>query len=123
MRSTLAFAALLVATGCQAFASFDTPKESGAQCNDGLDNDGNGLIDCADPSCKDTASCSGCGNCVLDPGEQCDDCNLVPGDGCSPGCMIETAPTCGDGVLDQGEQCDVGDRLATGNCDFYCQYK
>ncbi len=32
----------------------DVPEEV---CDDGIDNDGNGLIDCADPACADFASC------------------------------------------------------------------
>lgn len=28
-------------------------------CNDKIDNDGNGLVDCLDPKCKSTTSCGG----------------------------------------------------------------
>ncbi len=33
-------------------------------CNDGLDNDGDGLVDCADPDCKDAVGCEGAFACV-----------------------------------------------------------
>lgn len=69
MRTALLVLALALGA-CQTLVSFDSPKETGAQCNDGLDNDGNGAIDCADPACAALASCIGCGNGVTDPGEQ-----------------------------------------------------
>lgn len=34
-------------------------KETGAQCDDGLDNDKNGKTDCEEPACKSAASCAG----------------------------------------------------------------
>ena len=34
-------------------------SESGSLCWDGKDNDGDGLIDCADPSCQSLAICGG----------------------------------------------------------------
>ena len=52
-----ALCGVVLATGCQEFASFNTPHETGEQCGDGIDNDGNGLIDCADPSCIGSLSC------------------------------------------------------------------
>jgi hypothetical protein len=38
--------------------SFKGAEETGAQCSDGIDNDGDGLIDCADPSCATAAACT-----------------------------------------------------------------
>jgi len=47
----------------------------------------------------------GCGDGVLDPGEQCDE----GADNGSETCRIDcTIPRCGDGVLDPGEACDDG---------------
>ncbi len=37
----------------------------------------------------DLCEAAGCGNGVLESGEQCDDGNTAPGDGCSPTCQIE----------------------------------
>ena len=113
--------ALTVVAGCEAVVSFTVPRETGAQCNDGLDNDGNGLIDCADSTCVGDPVCLGCGNGLSDPGEQCDDGNLIPGDGCSPGCTVETAARCGDGKLDAGEQCDDGNADDTDGCLATCK--
>lgn len=35
-----------------------------------------------------------CGNCLLDPSEECDDCNTQAGDGCSNGCQLEKGYMC-----------------------------
>ena len=56
-RAATMLATLLGVASCQELAAFDSPQEIGAQCSDGVDNDGNGLIDCADPSCVGTATC------------------------------------------------------------------
>src|SRR5262249_41610059 len=47
----------------------------------------------------------GCGDGILQEGEECDDGNTVSGDGCSATCKHEV---CGNHVLDPGEQCDDG---------------
>jgi cysteine-rich repeat protein len=42
-----------------------------------------------------------CGNCILDPGEECDDGNLLTGDGCSSTCQLEPCvclPTWANGI-------------------------
>ena len=52
-------------------------------CNDGIDNDGDGLVDNNDPDCHV------CGDGNIDPGEQCDDGNNLNGDGCSAQCQTE----------------------------------
>ena len=75
------------------------------QCDDEIDNDGDGLVDREDPNCQI------CGDGILDPGEGCDDGNVLNGDGCDAHCMLST---CGDGVVDQGEECDDGNQL---ECD------
>jgi cysteine-rich repeat protein len=58
-----------------------------------------------------------CGNCILDPGEQCDDGNVVSGDGCSANCTTEV---CGNGILDPGEQCDDGNVVSGDGCSASC---
>lgn len=52
-------------------------------CDDGIDNDDDGLIDREDPDCRI------CGDGIRDPGEQCDDGNTTSGDGCSDICRVE----------------------------------
>jgi hypothetical protein len=67
---------------CTAACRFDTtgceapPVED---CDDGVDNDGDGDIDCADADCASDPACQAgedCGNGVLDTGEHCDGANL-----------------------------------------------
>lgn len=108
---------LLAAAGCQTVISFESPNEQGVQCTDGVDNDANGLMDCADTGCAVTVACLGCGDGTVDIGEECDDGNLDPQDGCGPGCMIER---CGDGVVQTGEACDDGNLDDTDGCLVGC---
>jgi cysteine-rich repeat protein len=61
--------------------------------------DGTGNLLCA----TDTPPSLGCGNGVLDLGEECDDGNLTSGDGCSATCTIEDLD--GDGVPDSTDNC------------------
>lgn len=69
-------------------------------CIDGIDNDGDGLIDKNDPDCFI------CGDEIVDPIEQCDDGNLVPGDGCDTFCRLEgPIDTDSDGVPDALDFC------------------
>ncbi|MEM7158330.1 MAG: FG-GAP-like repeat-containing protein [Myxococcota bacterium] len=59
----------------------------------------------------------GCGNGILEVGEECDDGNLVDGDGCESDCR----PTlCGNGVLDPGEECDDGNLDGDDACTAVC---
>jgi hypothetical protein len=78
-------------------------RQTGEYC-DGLDNDGDGLVDEAYPDLDgdgaadcwtddwDWESTAGptCGDGVIDPGETCDDGGPVGGDGCSDACQVET---------------------------------
>jgi cysteine-rich repeat protein len=60
----------------------------------------------------------GCGNGVLDPGEECDDSNLFDADGCSAGCLKEV---CGNARLDVGEECDDGNLVSGDGCSASCR--
>ncbi|MFC1682013.1 hypothetical protein ACFL0X_00135 [Nanoarchaeota archaeon] len=65
------------------------------ECNDGEDNDGDGLVDMADPGCNsvDDDDETNCGDSVCEGGEDWQSC-LVD-------CV---APQCGDGVDNDGDQ-------------------
>lgn len=83
-------------------------------CNDGIDNDCDGNVDCADTDCSGDAEC--CGDGVVDPSQECDDGNRTSGDGCSEFCITEF---CGDGIVNNGsEACDDSGTSAT--CDDDC---
>ena len=60
----------------------------------------------------DNATCTGCGNGVLDAGEQCDDSNTLPYDGCSPNCFVELYPppewSCLPSYYNAADGCDCG---------------
>jgi cysteine-rich repeat protein len=60
-----------------------------------------------------------CGNCVIDPGEDCDDGNRVDGDACTNQCHVAQ---CGDGVVETGvEECDDGNYDETDGCTPLCK--
>src|SRR3569623_2035972 len=63
----------------------------------------------------------GCGNRVVEPGEQCDDGNHVGDDGCSADCRPDEQ--CGNGVVDGaiGEACDDGNLASHDGCNSRCQ--
>lgn len=114
-RHTLSFLGALA--GCTAVVNFETPRESGEQCSDDVDNDGNGMTDCEDPGCAGTLGCLGCGDGTLDFGEECDDHNNLPNDGCNATCKLEV---CGDGEVNPGEACDDGNADDTDGCLATC---
>ena len=79
----------------------------------------------------------GCGNAILDPGEDCDDGDFESGDGCSKDCQLEPGydcvrensicvpfplPRCGDGIArpDLGEACDDGNTKSGDGCEADC---
>jgi hypothetical protein len=75
-------------------SSTGDPCLPGEICNDVTDT-------CDQPT-------GGCGNGLVDPGEECDDGNTTPGDGCDENCMREPLPsTCNsDADCDNGLFCD-----------------
>jgi len=96
-------------------------------CDDGVDNDGDSLADCADPDCNDTAcddglfctdsdSCSA-GACVGTP-RTCGDGNGCTIDSCDEGadsCVHDAAAANGNSCED-GQYCTVGDTCSGGAC-------
>ena len=65
-------------------------------CDNGLDDDNDTLIDAEDDDCWV------CGDGDVDPGETCDDGNNVSNDGCSSQCIAEVE-TCDDGIDNDGD--------------------
>lgn len=91
----LVLAPLVLLGACNLLVDFEQPVESDAQCTDGVDNDGNGLRDCEEPSCSDQCGSARCGDGNPDPDEECDDGNPLPFDGCEP---VTCTYTCASGV-------------------------
>src|SRR5688572_10017931 len=123
-----ALALALTLSGCELFLRFAPFAESGAQCSDGVDNDGNGQSDCEEPACSSEATCAAvCGNNSLEDGEDCDDGCLAgdpndcdsgdDGDGCDSNC---TLTGCGNGVVTAPEQCDDGNSDDFDACKSDC---
>jgi cysteine-rich repeat protein/parallel beta-helix repeat protein len=63
---------------------------------------------------------AGCGNNMLDPGENCDDGNVVDGDGCDSNCALTG---CGNGIVTAGEDCDDGNVIAGDCCAGDCSFE
>lgn len=108
---------LVITLGCLGLVACDGSNagdDPESICDDGIDNDSDGLLDCADPDCATSMACPG--ECdhdgVCDAGEDgvgCPgDCPIVCGDGrcegsenptsCPPDCAV-----CGDGNCGVGE--------------------
>jgi cysteine-rich repeat protein len=85
-----------------------------------------GSLACTDQCTLDTSGCvslEGCGNGLLDPGEECDDGNANNSDGCpdGPGGTCRLAD-CGDGHVWLGrEECDDGNSSSSDACPSTCQ--
>jgi cysteine-rich repeat protein len=113
----------------------DHSSDSGATMFDLAQFDGR----CASLAADDVAGAEfvypltliGCGDGVLDPGEQCDDDNTLAGDGCSQLCEVEPgftcvgvpsacAPVCPDGLVRGDEACDDGNGLDGDGCSSSC---
>ncbi len=95
-------------------------------CNNGIDDDGDGLVDCFDPDCAGTPcddanpctsndQCSGgVSGCVGGPPTNCDDGNGCTDDACDPahGCThSNNAAPCSD-----ANTCTTADACANGAC-------
>ena len=115
LRGALLLVLAQALSGCEFIVNYQEPTETGVQCSDGVDNDGDQLMDCNDDSCVTTPQC-GCGNGQPGFGEECDDGNADPNDGCLPTCKLAS---CGDGFVRTGvELCDT--KGASPTCDADC---
>ena len=88
-------------------------------CGDGVIQAGLGET-CEMPNvglCGPNCTVIGCGNGILDPGEECDDDNLDDCDGCSSSCKVEA---CGNGVKECNELCDDGNDVDDDECSNSC---
>jgi cysteine-rich repeat protein len=100
--------ALTIGTILLASASFlatSAPFED--DCENRLDDDGDGRIDLADEDCQFTLIPEpACGDGDTESDEVCDDGNNISGDGCRADCR--GLEVCGDGLADtlSGEACD-----------------
>lgn len=94
-------------------------------CDEGCWPSSDSASDTSNPTtCEgDCTTPTGCGDGILDPGEQCD--QGVENDGryggCNPDCSL--ASFCGDRVVDAafGEQCDDGDAWDINGCTVTCE--
>lgn len=108
---------------CTTACKFDTTGCRAAEdCDNGVDDDGNGAIDCFDDACFGHTACMGvvCGDGIADEGEVCDDTDLggrtcvslgyAGGTlACTASCLLSTAgctgvpAVCGNAVCETGE--------------------
>jgi hypothetical protein len=75
-------AALLPACPVYAEPAYGMPMEE-YDCTDGMDDDGDGLIDCYDDDCPPSELCLGCDDGIDNDGDGAADCD---DDDCDPEC-------------------------------------
>ena len=73
----------------------------------------------SDATCRTNCKLAGCGDGILDSGEECDDSNTSNGDGCDASCQLESG-LCGNSTLDPGEDCDDGNTTSGDGCSATC---
>lgn len=117
---------------CSAFCEFDASGcHPGENCANGVDDDGDGNVDCGDMDCE--YECSPCGDGQAGPHERCDGGDLSGADcmslgyaggtlACTAECFFDASGCEGDGrcgneIVDEnlGELCD-GPNLAMRDC-------
>ncbi|MEZ4464433.1 MAG: hypothetical protein R3F43_07940 [bacterium] len=117
-RSSTFFLALLALMACQTADddSDDLPGETGvALCSDGMDNDGDGHVDCDDVGCARVGVCTDAGAGGVGGGGQGGGAGGAGG-GVVPGGIGQesTDELCSNGLDDDGDgRIDCGDRHCT----------
>jgi lysophospholipase L1-like esterase len=99
----------------------DTPAEVETNCTDGLDNDGDGLIDCLDSDCNGVSGCEfgseiTCDDAIDNDEDGLTDCD-DPDCNSAPSCIPETV--CDDGIDNDGDgftDCDDPDCIGLAGC-------
>jgi len=86
-------------------------------CTNGVDDDGDGLVDCDDPQCAMAPTClfEDCTNGLDDDGDGLADCD-DPDCATAPSCVPESCANGVDDDLDGQVDCDDGDCLGTPEC-------
>jgi len=92
--------------GCQEFGARKLCFPGAEICDNGIDDDNNGVADCEDAPCVPAAVCAQCGDAVVSEGEQCDDGNQQGGDGCTALCLLE-----GEAETEPNEHCSQASGL------------
>jgi Glycosyl hydrolases family 32 N-terminal domain len=116
----------LLTVSCSVITDFSADEyleQSAERCSDNVDNDGNGLADCADPTCRQfdfcsettEESCSDGRDNDQDGRVDCKDAKCCAFSGCAvePGCGEKTATACIDGI-------DNDNNGLTDCADFSC---
>lgn len=97
--------AVVFATGTLDISVNITDQAFETSCSDGVDNDTDGLVDCSDPECSGSSSCTAvaeiCTNMIDDDADGKVDC-LDPDCAMNAACHV---PACGDGLAQSGEYC------------------
>ena len=126
------------ALACDASCGFDVSGCTRAErCGNGLDDDGDQLVDCFDPDCAGADHCPVCGDGVREGHEACDgadlgeeSCASFGFDGgelaCTARCSFDTTAcfrleVCDDGVDDDGDgavDCDDSDCAGKPPCPY-----
>jgi predicted CXXCH cytochrome family protein len=104
-----------VANGQTLDAPFTLPNLPREICGDGIDNDSNGLTDCADPACMSSDDCllpvvEVCGDGIDNDGNGLTDCD-DPICAATSNCLPPPVEICDDGIDNDGDglfDCDDG---------------
>lgn len=107
------------AQGCVTCHGAPTPETN---CTDGIDNDGNGLMDCNDPNCQNDPACAAnpeiCNDGIDNNDNGLTDC-ADPACATNPACVAPKETDCSDGIDNDGDgkiDCADSDCASTPAC-------